>query len=448
MAVLSNNGRLISSLPMSSTIVDSDEFLLQSGGVTKRVTYSKIKDTVLVSGLNPYTGVVKLKNSSNVFTGSFYATNFSNFDQVLIRNGLTVSSGNSYFDTIIASGIIYGSVVGSLSGNVNGNLTGNVTGNVTGNLTGNVTGNITGNVTGNVTGNTTGNLTGNVTGDITSTGGTSTFTKATITRLTSSNPILGDLRGDVYTQTGTKVLENGTGATTSNGGIPSAYFYGTSSYSNQALTAAYANSSVSANGLPTGGSQYQILTKKSGTNYDSIWSTPITRSGVPTSTYMSYWIDDKTLAQSPNFYYESANDVYQVQSTFNFQKGAYSLNSAFTGSFVTSHNKKTISSLNVGVNIDGIKYQSATLQLSQSAPVTMSILSGQTCKVLVKNSGAYNVTHWSGSLNGINANAKIYWVGGTEPTITSGNLKKDLITFTNINDYILATINQNFLSKI
>lgn len=237
MALLSNNGRLISSLPPATSIVDADEFLLQSSGITKRVSYSKIKDTVLVSGLNPYTGIVKLLNTSNIFTGSFYANSgLSNFNSVIIRNGLTVTSGNSLFGTIISTGVVYGSFEGGLSGNVNGNVTGNVTGNLTGNVTSTGTstfanidvngGTLDGTAIGasspstvigtTITANTSfvGNLTGNLTGNVT-----------------------GNLTGDVYNSTSTKVLESGTTAPTSNGGVATAAFYGTSSYATQALTA-------------------------------------------------------------------------------------------------------------------------------------------------------------------------------------------------------------------
>jgi len=74
----------------------------------------------------------------------------------------------------------------------------------------------------------------------------------------------------------------------------------------------------------------------------------------------------------------------------------------------------------------------------------MSLLSGQTATVLVKNSGAFNVTHWSGSLNGATANTKIYWKSGIEPTVTSGDLKRDVFTFVNINNMIFGSSIQNF----
>jgi hypothetical protein len=439
MAVLSNNGRLISSLPILTSIGNSDEFILQSNGTTKRVSFYTLQTSVLNSYLNPFSGVVKLTNSNNQFTGSF-----------------------------------------------NGNIKGNVTGNITGGLNKTITagdglsggGTLSSNLsfavdstvvrtTGTQTIGGSKTFSSTITGNINSSG-TSTFTTANInggsingtsigstsqstikgTQITASTRFLGSLNGDLYTSNGDKVLENGTSANPG-GNVPSAYFYGTSSYASQALTAAYAVAGGSiVNGLPSGGSKYQVLTKNSSTNYDTVWSTPITRSGSPSAPYLAYWTDNKTLAQAPNFQYNSATDTYIVQSAVTSNRGINLISNALTGSYVSRNNTKTIDTINVGKIIDGVQYQSVILQLSQSAPVTMSLLSGQTCRVLVKNSGAYNVTHWSGSLNGTTANTKIYWPNGTEPTITSGNLKKDLLTFTNVENFILATIDQNFLSKI
>jgi cytoskeletal protein CcmA (bactofilin family) len=727
MAVLSNNGRLISSLPLSSTIVDNDEFLLQSGGVTKRVTSSKIKSTVL-TGLNPYTEVVKLKNPSNIFTGSFYGTNFSNFGLVLASGSFsgsyrgsiiskntkaTGSFSGSYFGNVTSkntkasgsfSGSYFGNVTskntkatGSFSGNItstntkatgsfsgsyrgsiiskntkasgsfsgsyfgnitskntkatgsfSGNITstntkasgsfsgsyfgkitskntkasgsfsgsyfGNVTskntkatgsfsgnitstntkasgsfsgsyrgsiiskntkasgsfsgsyfGNViskntkaTGSFSGNITstntkatgsfsgsyfGNVTstntkatgsfsgsyfgnvistntkatgsfsgsyfgnviskntkasgsfsgsyfGNVTstntkatgsfsgsyfgnviskntkatgsfsGNITSTNTkasgsfsgsyfGKVTGNVTGDITSTGGTSTFTKATITRLTSSNPILGDLRGDVYTQTGTIVLENGSGTKTANGGIPTAYFHGTSSYSSQALTAAYA-SAGGTNALPAGGSPYQVVAKDStGT---IVWANSITASQSGEDDYVAVWSGARSLKKTSILY---DGEKWIIQEWLQTNNGILSNagisipvgDGAFTGSYVAHTNTATISeeSDNLYKIIRGDIYASNFLKLSSSGYCTMSLRRGQTSTVFVQNSGPYKIFKWSGSLDGgTSANTKIYWKNAQSASITQGDQKKDVITFVNINDKIFGTVINNF----
>lgn len=436
MAVLSNNGRLISSLPVSSTITDNDELLLQSGGVTKRVTYSTIKDSVLL-GLNPYTGIVKFTNTNNKFSGSFYADGFSNFNQVLIRNGLTVSNGTSYFGTVISTDTIYS--------NFDGRLVGNVTGSVIGTVTGEVTGSVTGSLNGNVVGNLTGDVNGTLTGEVTSIGGTSTFTKAVVSRLTASNPILGDLRGDIYTQTGTKVLENGTGVTTSNGGIPSAYFYGTSSYASQALTAAYAAAGGSApiNGLPSGGTQYQVLLKNSGTNYDVGWVNPITASTVGVANYLAIWDGARILKNVNSFYYDTNQYVstLPIKSTNGFY--ITSGQGAFTGSARCNEDIKSISTPGETKTLYGDKFGSIKLELSSSGNVTMSLKTGQTCTIFIESNGSGNtVSAWSG-ISDVGATS-IYWKNGSVPTVSSGAGKKDVFTFVNISSKIFASAVQNF----
>jgi hypothetical protein len=49
MPVLSNNGRLISSLPITSTIGGQDELLLQSSGITKRINYATLSGSIINS---------------------------------------------------------------------------------------------------------------------------------------------------------------------------------------------------------------------------------------------------------------------------------------------------------------------------------------------------------------------------------------------------------------
>ena len=448
MPVLSNNGRLISSLPVASSIMGGDEFLLQSNGVTKRISYASLSGSILSSNnFNPFNKTVNFTSTNNKFTGSFYNPDFksSNFYTVAVRNTLT---GN----TIIATS--------GFSGNLSGNVTGNITGNVSGNVTGNVTGNITstgtstfssidvnggvidgtaigassattvrgttitattgfsGNVTGNITGAVTGNVTGNVTGDLT---------------------------GDVYNATTTKVLESGNTTPTANGGVSSAYFLGSSSYATQALTAAYAPAGAALNGLPSGGSRYQILGKNSATNYDADWVTPITRSGVPNSNYLTYWDNSTTLKDAEILYTSSPNVLTFNPGTLRVQNIEIIGNGSITGSYRGNPtDTETISSLNQGRFLNGVKYSTLILELSQSGNVTMSLLDGQTSTVLVKNSNTYTIQHWSGSLNGSTANTKIYWKSGVEPSVTSGNLKQDVFTFVNVNDRIYGSAIQNF----
>ena len=502
MPVLSNNGRLISSLPITSTIGGQDELLLQSSGITKRINYATLSGSILSStNFSPFNATVNFTGTNNKFTGSFYNPDFksSNFYTVNVRNSLSVSNG----------------ITGNLTGNVTGNITGNITSTgtstfttidinggtidntiigagtaaaitgttITANtgFTGNVTGTATGlsgtpNITvGTVTG-TTITATAGFVGNITSTTGTSTFstidvnggtidgtiigatsattiTGTTITATTGfsgnvtgniTGNVTGNLTGDVYNSTATKVLESGTTTPTANGGVASAAFYGTSSYATQALTAAYASAGGSAiNGVPIGGNQYQILAKNTNADYAVGWTNPITASTVGVADYLTVWGGTRTLKNLNNFYWDGAKYVIETQLQVN--RGITAQYGAFTGSYRgNATDTETISSLNQGRILNGVRYSTLILALSQSGNVTMSLLDGQTSTVLVKNSGTYTVQHWSGSLNGSTANTKIYWKSGVEPSVTSGNLKQDVFTFVNIKSKIYGSAIQNF----
>jgi hypothetical protein len=456
MPVLSNNGRLISSLPIASSITGADELLIQSSGVTKRIYYATISSS-LFSSLSSYNGLVILTNDNNQFTGSFYNPDFksSNFYTVAVRNTLT---GN----TIIATS--------GFSGNVTGNITSTGTStfssiDVNG---GAIDGTSIGNSSESTIKGTRISASIGFRGNITSIG-TSTFSNIDVnggtidgtsignssestikgTRISASigfrGNITGSLRGDIYSQNGNKVLENGTSANP-NGNIPTAFFYGTSSYAIQALTAAYAAAGGSAiNGIPSGGTQYQVLTKNTGTNYDVGWITPITRSSVPNSNYLAFWNNPTTLSDTQILYTTSPNVLTFNPGTLRVQNIEIIGNGSITGSYRGNPtDTKTISSLNQGRFLNGVKYATLILELSQSGNVTMSLLDGQTSTVLVKNSNTYTIQHWSGSLNGSTANTKIYWKSGVEPSVTSGNLKQDVFTFVNVKDRIYGSAIQNF----
>ncbi len=423
MPVLSNNGRLISSLPVTTTVTGQDELLLQSSGVTKRINYAALSASILSStNFSPFNATVNFTSENNKFTGSFYNPDFklSNFYTVTVRDSLSVSNG------------------------ISGNLTGNVTGTLIGNVTGNVTSTGTSTFSSiDVNGGTIDGTTIGASSATTVRGTTITATVGFAGNVTGN--VTGNLTGDVYNSTSTKVLESGNTTPTANGGVASAAFYGTSSYANQALTAAYASSGGSAiNGLPTGGSQYQILAKNSGTNYDVSWTTPLSASTQGSNNYVTVWSGAKTVKDVGNFYYNPSSPSWNLGVPLLVNGGLYVLNGGITGSLKSLESSYTVSSLNESKFIDGINYSSNILQLSQSGNVTMSLLSGQTATVLVKNSGAFNVTHWSGSLNGATANTKIYWKSGIEPTVTSGDLKRDVFTFVNINNMIFGSSIQNF----
>ena len=460
MPVLSNNGRLISSLPVASSVSGQDELLLQSSGVTKRISYAALSSSILSStNFSPFNATVNFTGTQNKFTGSFYNPDFklSNFYTVMVRNSLSVSNGitgnltgnvtstgTSTFSSIdVNGGTIDGTTVGATSATTVRGTTITATTGFVGSLTGNVTSTGTSTFSNiDVNGGTIDGTTVGATSATTVRGTTITATTGFVGSLT------GDLTGDVYNSTSTKVLENGNTTPTANGGVASAAFYGTSSYANQALTAAYASSGGSAiNGVPSGGNQYQILAKNTNSNYDVGWTNPITASstnGVGVDGYLTLWGGDRTLKNLNNFYWDGINS-YVIEKQLLVNRGISVPNGAFTGSYRgNATDTRDITSLNQGRFLNGVKYSTISLELSQSGNVTMSLLDGQTSTVLVKNSGAYTVQHWSGSLNGSTANTKIYWKLGTEPTVTSGNLKQDLFTFVNVKNRIYGSADQNF----
>ena len=521
MPVLSNNGRLISSLPITSTIVGQDELLLQSSGITKRINYATLSSSILSStNFSPFNATVNFTSPTNRFTGSFYNPNSksSNFYTVNVRDNLTVvgsittntkftgnltgsvydansskftkvyvqqqlTASNAYFPQVkIEGGTINGTTIGfttptTIAGTTIVGTTITATTGFTGNVTGTATGlSGTPNITvGTVTGTTITATTGFV-GNITSTTGTSTFstidvnggnidgtiigaasattiTGTTITATTGfsgnvTGNVTGNLTGDVYNASSNKILENGSGAATSNGGYPNAFFYGTSSYATQALTAAYAAAGGSAiNGVPIGGSQYQILAKNSATPYDVGWTNPITASTVGVADYLTVWDGARTLKNLNNFYWDGVNS-YVIETQLQVNKGIKVLNGAFTGSYVGYSQTVTVPT-GLGPTqyklISGHTYSSVFLKLSASAYCTMSLMRGQTTSVLVQNSGNFKVLKWSGSLNGgTTANTKIYWKNGLSASITQGDQKKDIITFVNINNKIFGSAVNNF----
>lgn len=522
MPVLSNNGRLISSLPVTSTIVGQDELLLQSSGITKRINYATLSGSILSStNFSPFNATVNFTSPTNKFTGSFYNPNSksSNFYTVNVRDNLTVvgsittntkftgnltgsvyDANSSKFTKVyvqqqltasnanllqvkIEGGIINGTTIGFTTPTTIAGTTITATTGFTGNVTGTATGlSGTPNITvGTVTGTTITSTTGFV-GNITSTTGTSTFstidvnggnvdgtiigaasattiTGTTITATTGfignvTGNVTGNLTGDVYNASSNKILENGSGAATSNGGYPNAFFYGTSSYATQALTAAYAAAGGSAiNGVPIGGSQYQILAKKTGVDYEVQWTNPITASNQGALNYIAVWDSARTLKNVSNFNYNGGVWNSSVPLIVSDRLTANSITVGETTGGITSSFKGYSQTVTVPTGtgatqyktISGHKYSSVFLKLSSSAYCTMSLMKGQTTSVFVQNSGNYKVLKWSGSLDGgATSSTKVYWKNGLSASITQGDQKKDIITFVNINDKIFGSAVNNF----
>ena len=428
MAVLSNNGRLISSLPATSIISATDEFLIQSNGITKRTSYAALTSSILsAASFNPFINQVRFTNSSNVFSGSFYNPNgrVSNLDTVSIRNGLKIT-GSTYAQTITAN-------------KFSGSITGILYGRATGSFKGGFTGSLSGSVKGRFTGSYTGSLKGNVAST-----GINTFNKIVTTRITSSagfvGNLIGDTRGDVYNESSVKVLESGNTTTTSNGGVASAYFYGTSSYANQALTAAYAaTGGTIVNGIPIGGTGYQLLAKNTVTDYDVGWTTPISRSGSPSQYDMTMWNSAFLIKNAPGFTYSAGSDLYIYNKSINANYG-------LTGSVygVVTSPPSSVSLAAAGTaTINGDLYPSSKLTVNGTGgTVTVNLRKGKTCTVYVNNTGAYTISTWNVSIDGGVTTTSIYWKNATVPSITSSG--KDVFTFVNIDNNVFASAIQNF----
>lgn len=436
MAVLSNNGRLISSLPATSIISATDEFLIQSNGITKRTSYAALTSSILgAASFNPFINQVNFKNITNKFTGSFFnpTNGISNLYTVKVRNGMVIT-GSLYAQNIV-------------SNKFSGSITGILYGRASGSFKGGFTGSLSGSVKGRVTGSYTGSLKGVLNGNVTSTG-TSTFKTINTTAITSTTGFLGKLtgsmRGDVFNESNVKVLENGSGTATPNGGIPNAYFYGTSSFAVHATLADTALTSVATNGLPSGGTQYQILAKNSGTNYDVIWTNPITASTAGSANYLTIWDGTRAIKNVNSFYYNTSD--YVTELPLRAKSGFYISSAdggAFTGSLRNNEDLKTITTPGQTRTLNGHKFGSIKLELSSSGTITMSLKSGQTSTVLIESNGSgNNVTAWTGLTE--TGTVSIYWKNGTVPTVSSGAGKKDVFTFINVKGKIFASAIQNF----
>ena len=435
MAVLSNNGRLISSLPATSIISATDEFLIQSNGITKRTSYAALTSSILsAASFNPFINLVKFTNTNNKFTGSFYGNLYGNINGNSAGTNVSITAG----DGLSGGGVLTSNrslAVDSTVVRTSGTQT--IGGSKTFSST--ILGNITS--TGTSTFSSIDINGGAIDATTIGAGSPSTIVGTTIT---ANSGFVGNLTGDIYNANANKVLENGSGTPTPNGGIPNAYFYGTSSFANQALTAAYATTGGTiVNGIPTGGNRYQILAKDSGTNYDAIWTNPITSSTVGVANYLTIWDGVRTLKNVNSFYYNTTEYVTELPLK---SKNGFYINSgegAFTGSARNNEDLKTITTPGQTRTLNGDKFGSIKLELSASGNITMSLKTGQTCTVYIESNGSGNtISAWSGLSDA--GTTSIYWRNGTVPTVTSGTGKIDIFTFINVQGKIFASAIQNF----
>ena len=380
MAVLSNNGRLIVSLPVASTLQSTDQFIIQSvssvnpNGITQRATYG-----FLLNELNSQI-LYNVQNSPYKFTGSFYSPDnySSNFYTTRIRNGLTITTGGI---TVSSGGIGVSSGASTFQSvtatQFNGPLTGNVTGNITSTGTSNfstiivantiagninssglstfanlqMAGGIIGGLPGAITINNTpiGNtnpstikgtsITGSlgiksilglvvdsyarVTGTLTANGGLNSTKISASVGITGS--IKGTFTGDVFSPTGVKVLENGTGL------AKRAIFYGSASYASssfRALTASYAFATV-----PTNKVNFSISSSYASRSFFSVFSVS---SSYASSSHRSIFSLSSSYASS------SHRSIFSVTASY----ATSSLRSIFsvTSSYATSSRTSLTSS--------------------------------------------------------------------------------------------------------
>jgi hypothetical protein len=441
---LSETGISISNLTNLSEPSVDDLLLIQDisegqNGLTKNITLSQL--TTRLSEVS-FTNTVEYTNTSNIFSGSFYGYNTSipsNFYNIIARNNLTVNNNITVTGTLSVTG------TSTLSNNVtlsSGNLVVS-----TGNLT--------------ISSGTT-TLQSIACGSIVSSGtinGTSltttTITGDTITANTRFvGNITGGIRGNIYSDTGTLVLENGADV------VGSSNYYGTSSYADKADYAVL-------NGIPTGGTSNQVLVKNSTDDYDFSWQTSPGATGVSTSdvkTIVSSSLDGESdfltkfdgnnhITKSVSLYENEGMNSLIVQSGFNVTISTGNLtlgvgDLTLAGGSITVDKSITLGQTSSAVSttqttIFGNLYTNTSITLGSDTNITMSLNSGQSANVLVINGGDFQINAWSASYDGGTTVAeKLYWEGGTVPTILTG--ATDIYTFKNINGKIFASSMQNF----
>lgn len=445
MKILSSTGLSIPDLTNLSSPKSTDLLVIQDmdsgdNGLTKNITISQLSTAITTVFFNE---TFTLTNTDNVFSGSFYGTKTTipaNFYNIIARNNLTVNNNLTVSNN--------SSIAGSLTVGSTSAFSNNVTvssGNVlisSGNLTvSSGTTSIQALSCGNITG------TGTITGTI----------------ITATTRFAGDLRGDVYSPTGTLVLDNGSGAANQS------LFYGTSSFSSK-------SDYVNTNGIPPGGTIGQVLSKDSGNDYDVSWGdfSGTTESEVKTivssslngeANYFAKFDSAHHITKSLGLYENAGSQGLIIQSGYslslsnndliisngnftlvggdlNISDGAITSSNGFLGKNITFEETSSAVSTNQ-IIVYGHEFANTTLTLNANSNVTLSLNSGQTANVVVINSGTFNISEWSASFDGgVNVSDKIYWSGSIAPTIQTGAM--DLYTFRNINGKVFGSAIQDF----
>ena len=434
-----------------------------SGSFYGRVKSKNISASGSLSG--SFYGRVKSKNisASGSLSGSFYGS-------VKSKNiSASGSLSGSYYGSVRSKNLI---ATGSLSGSYFGSIKSKNL-NATGSLSGSFYGRVRSK---NIVG--TGSFSGSFYGKLISTDGPDSIDGVTIgantpstikgTTITATDKFIGDLKGDILSQTGDIVLENGAG------GVSGAYFYGTSSYSLK-------NGTAVVNGVPDGGDSDYILTKLSNATGDYDWRANICPDPLVTAPAVTSSIK-RTLSMSidgwsgyvPVFKggtYPNAN-AHRLTSSiiqadeFNTSNGiggrvritgslrvfygdVMILGGVLSASLISGRIQHLSRIITSSVNylkphIWGRSF--VTLLLSHSLQaVTVSLKSGDSMDVYIKvgdnvinGTAAKTIKGWSGSLNdGVTAKTKIYWEVGKQ--ITVGVLNHGYLQFFNNNGIILGS---------
>jgi hypothetical protein len=440
MAVLSNNGRLIVSLPVAATLQGNDQFIIQSvsnvnpSGVTRRVNYDFIRQDLSDLVISDIENDPTLKLS-----GSFYTPNggYANFYTTQIRNGLTVSNGSLI---ISAGNLTVSSGNTSLQNTTATKFTGPLTGSVRGNLTGNVKSSGTSTfvnisatsltVNGSMTcfataalytvqinggainstqiGQTTPSLlTGTrITGSIgikslgkmfvdndLSVVGTSYLpyisgSNMTASKITSGK-IVGNLTGDIFSPTGNKVLENGAGL------AKNSRFYGTSSYagsSSYAITASYAFATV-----PTNYVEFSLSSSYASASRKSLFTLS---SSYASASRKSLFTLSSSYASASNISLTSLTSSLSIKSKFSISNLSSSYASASVKSLFTLSSSYASSSRKSLFTLSS-SYASSSRSSSYARTSSLSINSRRslTSSYVLQNNPnyTYKLTYYDGN---------------------------------------------------
>ena len=478
METLSATGLSIKDLDNVSIVADNDLLILEDvsegdNGLTGNVTVSQLATKVASS---IFDATLNFENTNNTFSGSFYGTQTTipaNFYNIISRNNLTVNNNLTVANN--------SSITGTLSVTNTSTFANNLTIS-SGNLA------IS---TGTLTVSSGNSILQALACSSIANSGTLSATTITGTVITATTRFIGEItgavKGDIYSPTGIKVLENGTGD------ADQALFYGSSSY---ATTSSY----VTDNGVPVGGTTGQVLSKNSGNDYDYTWgnfsgasisniNTIVTSSITGTANYFGIFeVGPNKIKTGPMYFYNSQNiftnsgiglrvENANIQITngniiadeitgsnillnsggvFSASNGAIYINDVGTNmsyipnltvnNVTNSHITSSDSGTTTQIHASLYSNKFFELELSQSCNVTMSLNNGQIGYILVKQESVEsNTITWYYSTdegNTVQVGTSILWENGSEPSLTVGGI--ELIEFLNFGNIIYGKYTANY----